>query len=103
MCNTYLSKNPIMNTNHYLSVLLKKIIASPVAIITVVLFTIPFVTNAQIATTISGGSSAAGSYGTFASAITALNGSVITGPVIVDASATQTETLTGKITLTATG
>ena len=46
--------------------------------------------NAQITTVISGGSTAAGTYGTFASAISALNGSTITGAVTVDATAGQT-------------
>ncbi|MBL7771579.1 MAG: hypothetical protein JNM95_01810, partial [Chitinophagaceae bacterium] len=59
--------------------------------------------GAQITTVISGGSSAAGSYTTFSDAITALNGSTISGPVTVDVTAGQTETLSGKITLTATG
>lgn len=59
--------------------------------------------QAQIATSISGASSAAGSYTSFESAITALNGSTITGAVTVDLTAGQTETLTGRVLITATG
>ncbi len=42
-------------------------------------------------------------FASFDAAITAVNGLTITGPVVVDATAGQTETLAGKITLTATG
>jgi hypothetical protein len=57
----------------------------------------------QAQVTISGGSSVNGPYTTVAAAITALNGATISGPVTVDVIAGHTETLTGKITMTATG
>ncbi len=61
----------------------------------------PLLTKAQV--TISGGSTANGSYTTLSSAITALNGSTITGAVTVSVAAGHTETLSGKIVMTATG
>jgi len=61
------------------------------------------VSHAQITTVISGGASGAGSYGSFAAAITALNGSTITGAVTVNVTAGQTETLTSRVNIIATG
>jgi trimeric autotransporter adhesin len=66
-------------------------------------FAISATTALHAQVTISGGSSAAGSHTTLASAITALNGSTITAPVVVDVAAGHTETLSGKIIMTATG
>lgn len=58
--------------------------------------------NAQV--TVSGGTSAAGSYPTLSAAITALNGGgALTAAVTVDVAAGYAETLTGRINLTATG
>jgi hypothetical protein len=54
--------------------------------------------------TISGGTSAVGSYTTLSAAITALNnGGAIFGSVTIDVSAGHSETLTNKIIMTATG
>ncbi len=54
--------------------------------------------------TISGGSTANGSYATISDAITALNGSTISAPVVVDVTAGLVETApVGGIVLTATG
>jgi hypothetical protein len=53
---------------------------------------------------ISGGSTANGSYTTLAAAVTALNGSVISGPVVIDVDAGHTEDIgSSPILLTATG
>jgi hypothetical protein len=60
--------------------------------------------NLSAQVTISGGTTAAGSYTTLASAITALNGGgALTAPVTVDVVAGHTESLTAKIVLTMTG
>lgn len=61
--------------------------------------------KAQISTSVTmSGSPIAGSpFTTFAAAITAVNGLTITGPVVVNATAGSTETLSGTLLLTATG
>lgn len=52
---------------------------------------------------ISGGSAAAGNYTTLSQAINSLNMNSVTAPVFIDISANHIETISNKITLTATG
>lgn len=61
--------------------------------------------NGQITTavTMSGTAIAGSPFASFSAAITAVNGLTITGPVVVNVPAGGTETLSGKIVLTATG
>jgi len=59
------------------------------------------ISNAQI--TVAGGTTAVGSYTTLSAAVTAINGAPVTGAITVDVVAGHTETLTARISLTATG
>ncbi|MCY7411093.1 MAG: T9SS type A sorting domain-containing protein [Chitinophagales bacterium] len=60
-----------------------------------------FITNAQV--TITGGTTATGSYTKLSSAISSLNSSTITSAVTVSVNAGFTETLSGRINMTVTG
>jgi hypothetical protein len=74
-----------------------------ISILCMVSFANSLFSQISTAVTMSGTPISGSPFATFGAAVTAVNGLTITGPVVMNLAAAQTETLAGKITMTATG